>query len=388
MIINSRSLFQWATVLILFCSFPAGVFAWPVPDTGQTACYDDAGNIISCPSAGLPFYGQDGNYTINPMSFTKLNAAGKAMPADESAWVMVRDNVTGLIWEVKQDKDGVENYVNPHDADNVYTWYDSNPATNGGNAGTPGQGTDTEDFINALNTDRYGGYNDWRLPTARELESIIDCGTLFPAPSINATFFPNTAASWYRSSTTMADEITVPIDVSFFYGLGVYYFSKAYAYSARAVRGEGVGKPLNVQKNGTVTDPESGLMWQQAAPAGTFNWQQALDYAESLSLAGHQDWRLPTIKELQTIANFTGDPAFTRAFPDMMNPSSSPFLSSTSWPPDSSYVWAVSFGQDIGQPYLKGDPGKIRVVRGGKAGSDNDNNRGCFIRTIHDSGCR
>ena len=59
---------------------------------------------------------------------------------------MVRDNVTGLFWEVKTDDGSI------HDKDNTYTWYDSNPATNGGNAGTAGEGTDTEDFIEALNS--------------------------------------------------------------------------------------------------------------------------------------------------------------------------------------------------------------------------------------------
>ncbi len=377
-----RTLLLSATFSILFSFLPAGVFAVPVPDTGQTACYDDAGDAITCPSSGQPFYGQDGNYTINPMTFTKLNGAGKALPADADAWVLVKDNVTGLIWEVKQDKDGTEDYTNPHDADNIYTWYDSNPATNGGDAGLAGDGTDTEDFIKALNAADYGGYNDWRLPTARELESIIDCGTAFPAPSVNAAYFPNTAESWYRSSTTVADDNTVPIDVSFFYGLGVYYFSKAYAYSARAVRGGGPTKPLVVNKNGTVTDPESGLMWQQAPPTGNFTWQQALNYAENLSLAGHKDWRLPTIKELQTIANLAGDPAVNQAFPDMANPPETPFLSSTSWTPDTSYVWAVSFGQDIGQPYVKNDTGNVLAVRGGKAGSDDDDCCGCFIQTM------
>ena len=91
---------------------------------------------------------------------------------------MVRDNVTGLIWEVKQDKNGVQNYDNPHDADNTYTWYDPDPATNGGDAGTPGEGTDTDDFINALNNAGFGGYSDWRMPGREELRSICDYGAI------------------------------------------------------------------------------------------------------------------------------------------------------------------------------------------------------------------
>ena len=131
--------------------FTAVAWAAPVPDTGQTKCYDVAGNVITCPSPGQALYGQDANYSINPMSYTKLDGSGNALPDSATSWSMVRDNVTGLIWEVKTNKDGVKNYNDPHDADNTYTWYDSNPATNGGNAGTPGNGTDTEDFIKALN---------------------------------------------------------------------------------------------------------------------------------------------------------------------------------------------------------------------------------------------
>ncbi|KJR40366.1 hypothetical protein MCHI_003737 [Candidatus Magnetoovum chiemensis] len=50
-----------------------------------------------------------------------------------------------------------QDYTNPHDADNTYTWYDGNPATNGGYAGAAGEGTDTEDFIKALNDSKFGG---------------------------------------------------------------------------------------------------------------------------------------------------------------------------------------------------------------------------------------
>jgi len=75
-------------------------------------------------------------------------------------------NVTGLIWENKT----VDGTI--HDKNKTFTWYDSNPATNGGYAGTPGDDTDTEDFIRTLNSAHLGGYSDWRLPTMNELDSI------------------------------------------------------------------------------------------------------------------------------------------------------------------------------------------------------------------------
>ena len=189
-------------LFLVFMITAAQAPAAPVPDTGQTTCYGDNGNVIPCPGPGQPFYGQDANYTINPLSYTKLDGNGNALPASAASWVMVRDNVTGLVWEVKKDKDGTVDYNNPHDADNTYTWYDPNPATNGGNAGTPGEGTDTDDFIDALNNAGFGGHADWRMPNREELRSICDYGRVNPA--IKTDYFPNTVSSYYWSSTTYA----------------------------------------------------------------------------------------------------------------------------------------------------------------------------------------
>ena len=90
--------------------FAANAVAAPVPDTGQTSCYDVAGTLIICPSPGQPLYGQDANYTINPMSYTKLDASGSALSDSAASWVMVRDKVTGLVWEMKTNKDGKKDY--------------------------------------------------------------------------------------------------------------------------------------------------------------------------------------------------------------------------------------------------------------------------------------
>ena len=119
------------TVALVFV-LGGSAFAWPVPDTGQTKCYTTSGGEIPCPQPGEDLYGQDANYTINPPSYTKLDSTGDVLPDDATTWVMVRDNVTGLIWEAKQNKDGNLDYSDPNDADNTYTWYDPNPATNGG----------------------------------------------------------------------------------------------------------------------------------------------------------------------------------------------------------------------------------------------------------------
>jgi Protein of unknown function (DUF1566) len=189
-----RQNLMWIFVCFALSFFTVEVGATPLPDTGVTKCWNDSGTMIACPSPGQDFYGQDANYTINPPSYTKLDGSGVALPDSATSWVMVKDNVTGLIWEIKTKKDGVKNYEDPNDADNNYTWYDSNPATNGGNPGTIGN--DTEVFLKALNDAHYGSFSDWRLPTIKELESIINYSIASPGPTINSGYFPNTQSSF------------------------------------------------------------------------------------------------------------------------------------------------------------------------------------------------
>ena len=90
----------------------AVAWATPVPDTGQTKYYNNTVEI-PYPSAGQPFYGQDGNYSINPMSYTKLDGNGNDLPDSSTSWLMVRDNVTSLIWELKTNMDGFKYYNDP-----------------------------------------------------------------------------------------------------------------------------------------------------------------------------------------------------------------------------------------------------------------------------------
>ena len=79
-----------------------------------------------------------------------------------------------------------------------------------------------------------GGYSDWRLPNRNELQSIVDYSRYNPA--IDTTFFPDTVASNYWSSTTYADNTSYAWYVYFSYG-GVGNYSKTSSYYVRAVRG-------------------------------------------------------------------------------------------------------------------------------------------------------
>ena len=315
------------------------------PDTGQTTSYTDT-------------FGEDSDYSINPQSYTKLGSGGVGLPESATStdgWLMVKDNVTGLIWEVKKVDGSI------HDKDNKYTWCDTNSATNGGNSGTCGINS-TENFITTLNSENFGGFSDWRMPTIKELSTIIN--SQIYKPDINTTFFPNTGLSPYWSSTTNANNFGDAWSVSFYDGNVIDYVDKPNEIRVRAVRG---GQPIlfdNLVDNGdgTVTDASTGLMWQKAEP-GSMYWESAITYCESLSLAGYNDWRLPSRNELQSLVDYSKfDPAInTTFFPNTVF--TSRYWSSTTVAADTTRAWRVYFGNGYVTNYNKLYDYYVRAVR-------------------------
>ncbi|CAN2047069.1 Caspase [Candidatus Magnetomoraceae bacterium gMMP-1] len=183
----------------------------PIPDTGISKCYDNK-REIPCPKQGQKFYGQDANYKINPMSFNKLDEYGNTLPDSAKSWAMVRDNVTGLIWEVKTNDGSV------HDKDKKYSWHDAK-----------------NEFIADLNHDNFGGFSDWRLPTREELRSIVDYSIPYPGSTINTKYFPNTMSEFYWSSSSYASSNGYAWGVDF-NGGNDYSNGKSSSYYVRAVR--------------------------------------------------------------------------------------------------------------------------------------------------------
>jgi|GEM_PF-5512599 len=307
--------------------------------TGITNCYNDAGTGITCPSEGQNFYGQDGNYR-HTLSYTKLDANGNALVASATSWAMVKDNVTGLIWENKTTDSSI------HDASKTYNWADAQNV-----------------FIAQLNALNFGGHNDWRLPTREELRSIVKYS--LSSPAITTEYFPNTKSNNYWSSSTGANSTSYAWNVYFLNGSDNNY-NKSGSYYVRAVRG-GISSAAFVDNgNGTVTDTTTGLMWQQATGnnGAPMTWKAALAYCASLSLAGYADWRLPNIKELDSLADLSrNNPAIdTNVFLDTKLDK---YWSSSTSASFARNAWRVDFSNGTGTHLSKSDSYYVRAVRSG-----------------------
>jgi hypothetical protein len=122
-----------------------------------------------------------------------------------SKWSCVKDNVTGLIWEVKTDDGGLR------DKDNTYTNYeDSSHAEIDAASNSRG-------FVAAVNRQGLCGARDWRLPKLEELHSLVDYGVVVDK-TIDANVFPNTSLAVYWSSSPYAGNAGVAWGVLFYNG--------------------------------------------------------------------------------------------------------------------------------------------------------------------------
>jgi len=283
---------------------------YPIVSTGQEKCYNNT-SAIPCPDDNQEvFYGQDGNFN-EPKPSYKNNGNGT-----------ITDNITGLMWTKSPDLNG-DGLINYQDK---LTYNES---------------------VNYTKSLNIAGFNDWRLPTIKELYSLIMFDGIDPSgyegsstsnlvPFIDTDYFDFdygdlsageriidaqfVTSTIYVSTTMMGDETVFGVNFADGrikgYGTGPLpgqsTKKKFYAYFVRGNSTYGINDFHN-NENGTITDKSTGLMWMQDDNGKGVFWQEALKYANDSEFAGYSDWRLPSVKELQSIVDYSRAPDKTNS---------------------------------------------------------------------------
>ena len=340
---------------------------YPIVDTGQTATFDNSGTSRS--TAAFP--GQDADYVGNQPSY-RDNGDGT-----------VTDLVTGLMWEKGYD---------------TMNW------------------ADAQAHADDVTT---GGYDDWRVPTIKELYSLIDFSgnqgsgvspESATAPSNAEPFIDDTAFAFaYPTSGRYIDVQFVTSSVytsdvmngsQCFFGVN-FADGRIKCYPTATSRHNGGGWQVRYVRgnadygindftdngDGTVTDAATGLMWSGVDSGdvalslgvdAAMSWQEALQFAENSTYAGYDDWRLPNAKELQSIVDYTRSPDATgsAAIDPVFETTSvtnaagerdwSEYWTSTSFEPGREAV-VVYFGRAMGYFSPNGGPAAFMDVHGAGA---------------------
>jgi len=281
-----------------------------VVDTGQDRCFDVVVEI-PCPDPGSSYFGQDAQH------------AGAAPAYRSNGDGTVTDLNTGLTWTRTPDLDG-DGVV---DAADKLTY---------------------DQALTHAASVSVGGYDDWRVPTIKELYCLMDFrgrdvsgpgevaesalrpfldeevfGFGYGDPSVGERLIDaQFATTTVYTSTTMDGNVTM-FGVNFADGRIKGYPAGATPMDPRGkgyyvffVRGEeGYGENDMVDNgDGTITDQATGLMWSQRDSGSGLNWPEALEWVQERNAEaylGHADWRLPNAKELQGIVDYTRSPDAT-----------------------------------------------------------------------------
>lgn len=267
---------------------------YPIVDTGTTAFYSNTSEISEL-NVGDRFYGQDAQYQGNAPSYTN-NGDGT-----------ITDNVTGLMWQ--QD---------------------------------PGEKMTWEEAVENLETFRLAGYDDWRLPTIKELYSLVQFNGVTGRSSEDSTPYLDTDYFEFFYGDVTGERFidsqmaTSTIYESFTFGNSTTMFGfnfadgrikgyptskEFYVYYVRGNTNYGQNQFID-NGDGTITDEATGLMWMTYDSGyyntgdkgdGTMDWEDALTWCEDLEFAGYDDWKLPDAKELQSLVDYTRSPDTTNS---------------------------------------------------------------------------
>ena len=301
-----------ALLVVMACTTLCAAQSYPIVGTGQANCYDTV-QQIACPQPGQPFYGQDAQH---PGS-----RPGYSTSADG---LTVYDNITGLTWQRSPDTDG----------DGKLTRKDKL---------TLSQAQAQPEKLNAA---KFGGFSDWRLPSIKELYSlIIFSGTDPSGPSEEAgRTTPFIDTKYFKFAYGNPSEGERLIDSQYasstrFIGKSFQGYGKLFGVNFADGRikgydlrmpGGNMEKTFFVQcvrgnpsygtndfrdnRDGTITDRATGLMWSKSDSGKGMNWEAALKWVQAMNAEnhlGHNDWRLPHAKELQSIVDYSRSPDTT-----------------------------------------------------------------------------
>lgn len=122
--------------------------------------------------------------------------------------------------------------------------------------------------------------------------------------------------------------------------------------------------------DGTITDNITGLMWVKDGNSvgcnngATLNWEGALNFCDTSTFAEYTDWRLPNVRELQSIVDYTkSGPSINTTY--FLNTKITYYWSSTTPVGFTTNAWCVAFNQgDLTSAYNKINNAYVRPVRG------------------------
>jgi hypothetical protein len=198
----------------------------------------------------------------------------------------------------------------------------------------------------------------WRLPTRLELVSLLDVTVTPPAPMIDQAFFPNTPIDAPYAASTM-DSSNNLVQVDFGIGTDTLY-GQVYERCVRAPPKCSTTR-YQVQADGVVLDSLTGLTWQQTpdTSGSGFFWNEAKDACAARG-AG---WRLPSLRELETIVDVTNpSDALYAVFPTVYS-SNAVFWTSSPASSDPTRAWIIDFTNGISKTWDIADPSRFRCVR-------------------------
>jgi hypothetical protein len=179
-----------------------------LPDTGVNNCYDNSG-VIPCANDAFPRQDAEGGRDSvvsylrkigkgeKAFDFTKLDKFGDELADNSNDFACIRDNVTGLIWELKEPVISAPPASTLRAANNRYSFVNADT----GNGGESGEAADARttcpstadcglgSYIEEVNETIYCGGANWRLPTIEELMSIADFGRLGQSHLLDPAFF-------------------------------------------------------------------------------------------------------------------------------------------------------------------------------------------------------